>query len=209
MPRLKRLALFVLALLALLGAALGWLSWRMQVPVPGALERLHQDGDRRALIVYHPSTIDDFQQQLTLRFAQGLAASGWQVRRITADAEALAALDLESYDTIVFGTNTYYGAIDRPTRQALDALPPLQRRFCAGLVSGFGDTEAAEAELRERLLEKDCFEPLIWHFWLMRPHDDPGLDPADPRPNREIALELATERAKRSAKWWLRHRVQD
>lgn len=209
MPRLKRIALVLLALAALLAVSLGWLSWRIQQPVPGALERLHPDGDRRALIVYHPSYIDDFQQQITLRFAEGLAAAGWQVRRITADPAAIAALDLASYDTIVFGTNAYYWAIDQPTQQVLDALPPLQRRFCAGLVSGFGATEAAEAQLRARLAGKGCFEPLVWTFGLMRPQEDPGLDPDDPRPHREIALELAAQRARRSAHYWTRYRGQD
>jgi hypothetical protein len=180
-----------------------------QVPVPGKLERLYQDGDRRALIIYHPTYRDEFLLRITERFAEGLAESGWQVRRITADPGAVAKLDLDSYDTIVFGTNVIGGAIDQPTQQVLDTLPPLQQRFCAGLISGAADTEAPEAQLRARLAEKGCFEPLVWTFWTERRHMDPFLNLADPRPHREIALQVAWSRAIRSAIWWTRYRVRD
>jgi hypothetical protein len=190
---------------AILVGGLLYIWWRCQMPVAGELERLYIDGDRRALIVYHPSWIGDFQQQLTLRFAEGLAGEGWQVRRITAHAERLAALDFDSYDTIVIGTNTYFWRIDWPTRQTLAALPDLTGRNCAGLVSGFGATAEAEAQLTQLLREKGCADPRVHALWLWRPNDETRPD----EDNRVVALERAHFLGSAVGKHWSRFILRD
>jgi hypothetical protein len=182
----------VLGLLALGAVAIGLVSFGVQVESSPHFESLSAGGGQRALIVYHPSTIDTFQQDLTLSFAQGLQEAGWGVDRVT--ATSAAAPDLGPYALVAFGTNTYYWAMDWPTRRWIErAGRGLAGKVCAGLVSGFGATEQAERELSAALVTAGCGAAEVRPYWVMRPNDE--RDTATP--NRDVALIQAREQGRR------------
>jgi hypothetical protein len=182
----------VATLLALAAVVVGMVVFGVQLESPPQFESLHAGGAQRALIVYHPSTIDTFQQNLTESFARGLSESGWSVDRVT--ASSAESPDLGPYALVAFGTNTYYWAVDWPTLRWIErAGQGLSGKACAGLVSGFGATEQAERQLHQALTAAGCRTAEVRPFWTLRTNDETDTE----TPNRDVALRLAREMGKR------------
>ena len=151
----------------------GGISVLVEREVPSKLEVWGGVGKMNALILYHPSWLDRFQDDLTMAFGRGLISQGWSVERTTVSSGL--DVDFGRYDLIVFGTNTYYGRPDYPTQNFL-ARVKLNGKPVAGLVSGAGDTEQSVAALKE-LIEKSGGMPVgVKAFWLFRPNDESRMD---------------------------------
>lgn len=144
------------------------------------------NGRPRALILFHPSWVDSFQDELTSSFAQGLTAAGWGVNRMTIDSGS--SPDITDYDLIAFGTNTYYWRPDLPTMRLLAKLQLAGRR-CVALVSGAGSTQRAERLVGELIARAGGSGIEVRPFWLWRPNDESRLAES----NRAVALDKARE----------------
>mgnify|MGYP001571433721 CR=1 FL=1 len=147
-------------------------------------ETLYSEGQRRALIIFHPSWKYHFQEDLTSAFAKGLHVAGWAVDRITTGAKDLT--DFYSYDMYVFGTNTYYWRPDLPTKRFLSGID-LRGKPAVGIVSGPGYTERAEAILKELLVRTNASAVAIHAFSLWSPNKESLI----PNFNRQAAVESA------------------
>lgn len=165
---------------------LGWLilSIMVEVEKPGPLEHLYPEGSPRALIVYHPSLIDAFQEDLTAAFAKGLHDQGWAVDRQPVSLDA--APDLRDYSLVVFGTNTYYWRPDLPTKRFLSR-SDLEGKPVVGIVSGAGNTGRAERILRELIEDAHGKVIDVQPFWLWRPNDTARMS----EPNKQVAFDKA------------------
>jgi hypothetical protein len=173
--------------------ALAYITIRCQMEKSSEIEVLYKSSGPRVLIIYHPSYIDRFQQELTAAFAEGAAAHGVGVDRITAQKGILTPELLEQYKAIVIGTNTYYWMIDRPSTRALKSLHSLKHKTCYGLITGFGATENATSELNEYFKNLECEEQVVSSFWVMKPNDESRLD----EDNKSVAIENARFLGKR------------
>ena len=138
-----------------------------------------------ALVVYHPG-LSDLQQKLTRSFADGLVSNGWRVEITTTSQEA--PTDLSDYDLLTLGVHTYWFAPDRPTRQYLKRLDDLNGKPTAALLTGLGSTGRAENRTEAFIREANGEVIDVMPFWVLRPNDE-----EDPRPNGEVALEMANE----------------
>ena len=163
-----------------------WISIAVEIEAPFRQEILNRGGQHKALIIFHPSWIDHFQDDLTSHFARGLGKAGWTVDRVT--ASSANPPNVEGYDLVVLGTNTYYWRPDLPTKSLLAKLN-LKTKLCVGLVSGAGSTGRAERVLKEAIERAHGTVSDIHSFWLWRPNDKKRLQ----EDNRKVALEQALE----------------
>lgn len=169
-------------LLLVMGIALSIAVEREASPTT---EVLFEGSGPRALIVYHPSWLDRFQEELTEAFGSGLNRQDWSVDRITAGSPLP---DLTPYALIAVGTNTYYWRPDYPTWNFLKATN-LMRKPVVGLVSGAGSTDRAVRLLTDAIAQAEGIPVRVEAFWLWRPNDEAQSN----RPNRELALEAAEQ----------------
>lgn len=176
----------VLVILAGTVAAVIWYWHRISQEVVSQVEVLNPAGDRgTALVVYHPGR-RHFLHKVTSAFAEGLVSSGWRVESTTASSQAPA--DLSSYDLLVLGGQTYLWSPTRPIRDYVSRLGDLGGKPTVIIITGFGAT-GRSISIMERLVEEvngDLVKSLS--LTTLRPNDE-----EDPRPNQEVAVEMATQ----------------
>ncbi len=161
-----------------------WLWYRVSQEVPTEVETLNPAGEKgTALIVYHPGR-RGFCRAVIYAFAQGLVSSGWRVDIATAGSEA--PTDVGSYDFLVFGGPTYMWSPARPIKRYLSSLRDLQRKPTAIIITGFGATGRAISIMEKLVREATGQVVKSLSLTTLRPND---LE--DPRPNEEVALEMA------------------
>jgi flavorubredoxin len=167
---------------------LSWVIWywrRINQEVPSRVETLNLEGERgTALIVYHPGR-RGFCHAVIHAFAQGLVSSGWRVDITTASSQAPTVLG--GYDFLAFGGPTYMWSPARPIKRYVSRLGDLEGKPTAIIVTGFGATGRAMS-IMEKLVREDNGQ-LVKSLSLTtaRPNDE-----EDPRPNEEVALDMAT-----------------
>lgn len=161
-----------------------WYWYRVSQAVPSEFEALNPAGERgTALIVYHPGR-RGFCYAVIHAFAQGLLSSGWRVDITTASSQA--PTDVGSYDLLVFGGPTYMWSPARPIKRYLSSLRDLRRKPTAIIVTGFGATGRAMSIMEKLVLEANGQLVKSLSLTTLRPNDE-----EDPRPNEEVALEMA------------------
>ncbi len=180
--------MFGVVLVALVGmvAAVIWYWYRISQEVVSQVEVLNPGGDRgTALVVYHPGR-RRLLHKVTSAFAEGLVSSGWGVEMTTASSQA--PTDLSSYDLLVLGGQTYFWSPVRPIRNYASRLGDLGGKPTVIIITGFGAT-GRSISIMERLVEEangDLVRSLS--LTTLRPNDE-----KDPRPNEEVAVEMATQ----------------
>ncbi len=175
----------VLVVLAGMVAAVIWYWYRISQEVVSQVEVLNPGGDRgTALVVYHPGG-RRFLHEVTAAFAEGLVSSGWRVEMTTASSQA--PTDLSSYDLLVLGGQTYFWSPVRPSRNYASRLGDLGGKPTVIIITGFGAT-GRSMTIMERLV-REANGDLVRSLSLttLRPNDE-----EDPRPNEEVAAEMAT-----------------
>ena len=176
----------VLLILAGTVAAVTWNWYRISQEVASQVEVLNPAGDRgTALVVYHPGR-RHFLRKVTSAFAEGLVSSGWRVERTTASSQA--PIDLSNYDLLVLGGQTYFWSPVRPIRNYASRLGDLGGKPTAIIITGFGAT-GRSISIMERLVHEangDLVNSLS--LTTLKPNDE-----KDPRPNEEVAVEMATQ----------------
>lgn len=176
----------VLVILAGTVAAVLWYWYRISQEVVSEVEVLNPAGDRgTALVVYHPGR-RRFLHKVTSAFAEGLVSSGWRVERTTASSQA--SIDLSRYDLLALGGQTYFWSPVRPIRDYLIRLGDLGGKPMVIIITGFGAT-GRSISIMERLVQQasgDLVNSLS--LTTLRPNNE-----EDPRPNQEVAVELATQ----------------
>ncbi|NIN67376.1 MAG: hypothetical protein GTO63_22280 [Anaerolineae bacterium] len=167
---------------------LAWVIWywrRISQEVPGEIETLNPAGERgTALVVYHPGR-RGFFHAVVHAFAQGLVSSGWRVDITTASSQAPTVLG--RYDFLAFGGPTYMWSPARPIKRYVSGLGDLEGKPTAIIVTGFGDTGRAISIMEKLVREANGQLVKSLSLTTLRPNDE-----EDPRPNRGVALEMAT-----------------
>jgi flavorubredoxin len=175
---------FVLLVVAALVAFVIWYWYRASKEVVSQVEVMNPEGDRgRALVVYHPGRRGFFDAVIHA-FAEGLVSNGWRVEMVTASAQA--PTDLSSYDLLVVGGPTYFWTPVRPIRAYVSRLGDLAGKPTVILVTGFGSTGRSTSMMEELVREANGRLVKSLSFFKLRPNDE-----KDPRPNREVAVEMA------------------
>lgn len=179
---------FIIVLVVLVAVAAS-LFYRISREVVSELKVLNREADKgTALVVYHPG-LTGFQKRVTYAFADGLVSSGWRV--VIATASSQASTDLSSYNLLVLGSPTYFWAPARPIQSYLSKLGDLGRKRTAIIVTGLGAT-GRSMSIMQKLVEEvngDLVKSLS--LTALRPNKE-----ADPRPNKEVALEMAAQAGK-------------
>jgi hypothetical protein len=175
----------VLVILAGTVAAVIWYWYRISQEVVSQVEVQNPAGERgTALVVYHPGR-RHFLHKVISAFAEGLVSSGWRVESTTASSQA--PTDLSNYDLLVLGGQTYFWSPVRPIRNYASRLGDLGGRPTAIIITGFGAT-GRSISIMERLVQEakgDLVNSLS--LTTLKPNDE-----KDPRPNEEVAVEMAT-----------------
>ena len=175
----------VLVILAGTVAAVVWYWYRISQEVVSQVEVLNPGGDRgTALVVHHPGR-RHFLRKVISAFTEGLVSSGWRVESTTASPQA--PTDLSSYDLLVLGGQTYFWSPARPIRDYVRGLGDLEGKPTAIMITGFGAT-GRSISIMERLVQEangDLVNSLS--LTTLKPNDE-----EDPRPNEEVAVEMAT-----------------
>lgn len=178
----------VVAVLAVLAGIVSWVIWywyRASQEVVGETETLNPGGERgTALVVYHPGR-RGFLHSVIQAFAEGLVRNGWRVDITTASSQAPA--DVGSYDLLAFGGPTYIWAPARPIKRYVSRLGDLGGKPTAIIVTGFGMTGRSTSIMEKLVREANGHLVKSLSFFKSRPNDE-----EDPRPNREVAMEMAT-----------------
>jgi hypothetical protein len=168
------------------------MSLIVQIPADFTLESLGGSGQRKALILHHPSRDSHFSDEITLAAAGGLEAAGFTVERATMTNATPARF--RSYDFIAVVSNTYYWTPDLPSlwyleRANLNGLPAI------GLICGAGATSRSERLLDQAIRSTGANLIATQPFWLARPNDRNRLN----EPNRDLAIQAARQFAFESA----------
>ena len=175
----------VLLILAGTVAAVIWYRHRISQEVASQVEVLNPAGDRgTALVVYHPGR-RHFLQKVTSAFAEGLVSSGWRVDSTTASSQA--PTDLSSYDLLVLGGQTYFWSPVRPIRDYASRLGDLGGKPTAIIITGFGATGRSMSIMESLVQEASGDLVNSLSLTTLKPNDE-----KDPRPNEEVAVEMAT-----------------
>jgi len=177
--------------LGIIGAALtgivAWVLWywyRASQEVPSEVETLNPAGERgTALVVYHPGRRGFFHSVIDA-FARGLVSKGWRVEITTASSQT--PTDVASYDVLVFGGPTYMWAPARPIKRYVGRLGDLQGKPTVVVITGFGSTDRSSSIMENLVREANGKLVSSLSFFKLRPNDE-----EDPRPNEEVALEMA------------------
>jgi flavorubredoxin len=178
---------YVVVLVVGAAAAATYLFYRIGQEVVSEMQVLNADsGQAAALVVYHRGQTD-FQEIVTHAFAEGLAAAGWRVEMTTASPQA--PTDLSAYDLLVLGSPTY--GPSQPISKHIKRLGDLGGKRTVILITGLGATDGAIANVRSLVEAANGSVIKAMPFWQSRPNNE-----QDPRPNREVALHMATQAAK-------------
>lgn len=139
-------------------------------PVVSDVTTINADGETgRAFVVYHPGR-SDLQEQAVNGFVDGLVAVGWQVDRTTASDET--PTDLNDYDLLVVGAQSYTWAPARPVQDYLRRVGDLEGLPVIAILSGLGETGPANDVMRDLVEEVNGTMTTIHNIWQLRPIDD-------------------------------------
>jgi flavorubredoxin len=178
---------YVIALVVVTVVASAWLFYRMTKEVVSDIKVLNPESDKgTALVVYHPGQTD-FHEKVTHAFAEGLVSSGWRVEMTTASSQA--PTDLSGYDLLVVGGPTY--GPSQPIAKYVKRLGDLGGKRTAILITGLGATDGAIANVQSLVRGANGDVVKAMALWQSRPNNED-----DPRPNREVALDMATQAGK-------------
>lgn len=159
---------------------------------PYRSESLGGAGQKRALVLYHPSRDAHFSEELSLAVAAGFKAAGLSVERATMSNRTPA--DPQGYAIIAVVSNTYFWTPDLPTlrylkRATLDSVPAI------GVIGGAGSTGRSQRLLAAALRRTGARVLDTRSFWILRPNDESRIH----EPNRAVARDEARAFATRSA----------
>jgi len=178
----------MLAVLGLIAGIVGWVMWywhRASKEVVSQVEVLNPGGERgTALLVYHPGR-RGFLHSLIQAFAGGLVSGGWRVEITTASQQA--PTDVSGYDLLVLGGPTYFWTPVRPIRAYVRRLGGLEGKPTVTIVTGFGATGRSKSIMEKLVQEANGKLVNSLTFFKLRPNDE-----EDPRPNREVAMEMGS-----------------
>jgi hypothetical protein len=140
-------------------------------------------GQRRALVLYHPSRDARFADDLAQSLRDGLREAGFAVDLATTTAQT--PTDLSLYAVVGVVSNTYWWSPDRPTlrylrRISFNGLPVL------GVMGGAGSTGRSERVLRDALTRAGGRVVEVSSAWLWRPNDEARMN----EPNRAVARDM-------------------
>jgi hypothetical protein len=166
----KGLLVAVALIVVIAVASLAWLQWRLDRDTVTPLTVAYPDGAAgKALIVYQPG-LSSFPQRVTAAFAEGLAASGWQVSTTTASNEATDAVT--SYDLIILGSPVYGGAPGKPLTRYIERVGDFRGKPVVILLTAAGDAEPA-IKLTEQMVSRAHGRPVrSLGLATMKPNDE-------------------------------------
>jgi hypothetical protein len=102
-------------------------------------------------------------------------------------ASLQAPNDLSGYDLLVLGGPTYFWRPARPITRYVRRLGDLAGKPAVTITTGFGATGRSKSILEGLVQEASGKLVNSLSFFKLRPNDE-----EDPRPNREVAMEMAT-----------------
>ncbi len=146
----------------------------------------YPQGDKKALIIFNPDPIYDFDQQISRAFAEGINAKGYSPEIVTHDQ---APQHFGSYDLLVFCANTYNWAPDWKITNLISAHPELSGKPCIAITLGAGSTKRAMRILEEHIQAQGGQVIGSKTYWLLRPNDESKMD----KSNIEVAKDMARQ----------------
>jgi hypothetical protein len=100
----KIMLVTLLVVLSTLGGVFAYLEYSVYHETPTNLQVLNPDGEKTALVIYHPG-LTDYAKNVTYTYAEALAASGWRVEITTPSPQA--PTDIAKYQLLVLGWAIY------------------------------------------------------------------------------------------------------
>ena len=143
-------------------------------------ETVSETGDRRAVVLFHPSRDAGFSDDLSLAIATKLAEDGFRVDRVTMTGQTPAIWP--GVDIVAVVSNAYFWAPDRPTRHYL-ARADFSGQPVLGVIGGAGATGRSERRLHEALQATGGDVLAVGSAWILRPNDEARMD----EDNRTVA----------------------
>ncbi len=180
----SRWARGVLVLIVVLAAGGGIWTFVAESEAAGEVVVLNPEGESgTALVVYHPG-LSGYVPEVVGAFADGLLEEGWRVERVPAGARA--PTDLSRYELLVLGSPTYWWTPARPVSRYVERVGNLEGKPVAVVVTASGQVERSRALLEGQVRDAGGELVLSLPLTVWRPNVD-----GDPRPNEEVARELA------------------
>lgn len=148
-----------------------------------------KNAQKSALIYYHPDPFYNLDEQVCKSFAEGLVENDWLVQILTVDAAQKAGN--HEAELIVFCTNTYNFAPDRPISNFIKNHTSLSGKNVVAITLGAGTTGMAHRIHKDNLENAGANIIAEKELWLMRPNDEERQEESNILVAKNLAKELA------------------
>jgi hypothetical protein len=149
--------------------------------------------DYKALILYDPDPIYNFDEKVSKSFAEGLSEKGWVSKVVT--VAAAKKFEKEPFDLYVFCANTYNWAPDKAIRNHIKNNDNIRGEHVVAITLGSGSTTRSQRLLEDLIKQKEAILIDSRTFWLMKPNTESKTK----RSNSKIAVEMANNFGKEVA----------
>ena len=156
----------------LLGILICWMALTLWAEYSGGKKIVFigsESSPKKALIVYNPDPIYNFDERISKSFAEGLSEQNFYVKIATVKS---AQKDSEDFDCYVFCANTYNWAPDWLVKDYIINHSNLKGKNVVAITLGSGSTQRAKRKLEETLDLKGAQIMKSETFWLMKPNDE-------------------------------------
>jgi flavorubredoxin len=165
----------------------GWLILTLAVEATGP-DKSWAFGDQQAiekvLVVYDPDPFYNLDEQVCRSLAEEMANQGMRVK--VASVRAARDLTPESFDALVFCSNTYNWAPDWAVIGYIEDQKSLGNKPVIAITLGAGSTNISQKKLEDLIIHKQGKIIGSRSLWLMRPNDESR----NTEPNVQIALSI-------------------
>lgn len=145
----------------------------------------YENGSYKAVILYDPDPFYNFDEQVCLGMAKGLAENGWQVKVVS--VAAAKEITKDTFDLYGFCANTYNWAPDWTVAKYINGHSALQNAKVVAITLGSGSTDRAQRVLEAKIKAKAAVLLDSKTYWLMRPNDELRLEES----NVAVAVDMA------------------
>lgn len=152
---------------------IGWVILTLFVEATGPEKTWsfgNRDGGVKMLIVYDPDPFYNLDEKVCLTFGEETALHG--IHAEIATVAAAKELNLESFDLLVFCSNTYNWAPDWAVSGYIDNQRTLNNKPVIAITLGAGSTDRSQKKLEELITRKHGKIIDSRSLWLMRPNDE-------------------------------------
>lgn len=159
---------------------IGWIVLTLFVEATGPEKTWtfgNREGTEKVLIVYDPDPFYNLDEKVCITFGEEMANHGIQANIAT--VAAAKELNLESFDILVFCSNTYNWAPDWAISGFIKNQPTLNSKPVIAITLGAGSTGRSQKKLEDLITRKHGKIIDSRSLWLMRPNNELVRDKAN------------------------------